>query len=193
MGELVNVVVAFAVIVILFRWVTSGSESSEQRTATSALGFRPKNVTPEMVLTVSSMFPDIPVDNVRYDLLRTGSIELTTNKILERSYLDPPPQGYWTLYPRQTSGSSTSTTSRGANAQASKPKAPSLIARYSLQERINSGEEVAQEELETAGGKAVWEDSAERREQSLKERKAKMVLAARQKFLAQQAEKEKVA
>lgn len=30
------------------------------------------------------------------------------------------------------------------------------------------------------GGKAVWEDSAEKREASLKERKAKMILAARQ-------------
>lgn len=30
------------------------------------------------------------------------------------------------------------------------------------------------------GGKAVWEESAEKREASLKERKAKMILAARQ-------------
>jgi coupling of ubiquitin conjugation to ER degradation protein 1 len=27
-------------------------------------------------------------DNVRYDLLRTGSVELTSNKILERGFLD---------------------------------------------------------------------------------------------------------
>ena len=30
------------------------------------------------------------------------------------------------------------------------------------------------------GGKAVWEDSAEKREESLRERKAQMILAARQ-------------
>ena len=48
------------------------------------------------------MFPDIPKcatllfrntlncyrDNIRYDLLRTGSIETTTNKILERGFLE---------------------------------------------------------------------------------------------------------
>jgi len=52
------------------------------------------------------MFPDIPVyvsfvsesdhgtntfsyrDNIRYDLLRTGNVELTTNKVLERGILE---------------------------------------------------------------------------------------------------------
>jgi hypothetical protein len=27
-------------------------------------------------------------DNIRYDLLRTGNVEVTSNKILERGYLD---------------------------------------------------------------------------------------------------------
>ena len=54
------------------------------------------------------MFPDIPKsvtvpfriqrnadrafsnsDNIHYDLLRTGSVELTTNKLLERGFLPP--------------------------------------------------------------------------------------------------------
>jgi hypothetical protein len=28
-------------------------------------------------------------DNIRYDLLRSGSVEITSNKILERGHLDP--------------------------------------------------------------------------------------------------------
>ena len=75
MGEVVNVLVAFAVIVFIFRWVTSsmfnpddtiypapssyhvpGSESTEQRSAADTLGFRPKNVTQEMVHLLSSLF-----------------------------------------------------------------------------------------------------------------------------------------
>lgn len=28
-------------------------------------------------------------DNIRFDLLRSGSVELTTNKILERGFLEP--------------------------------------------------------------------------------------------------------
>jgi hypothetical protein len=56
-----------------------------------------------------------------------------------------------------------------------------LIARYQLEERIRSAEKV---ELEgEGGGKAVWEDSPERREASLRERKAKMILSARQYVL----------
>lgn len=27
-------------------------------------------------------------DNIRYDLMRTGNVEVTTNKIIERGYLD---------------------------------------------------------------------------------------------------------
>ena len=76
MGEVVNVLVAFAVIVFIFRWVTSGtlnssssdsildeyptrflfflqfvlgSDSTGQRTVGDSLGFRPNNVTQEMV------------------------------------------------------------------------------------------------------------------------------------------------
>jgi len=79
MSEVVNVLVAFAVIVFLFRWVTSGehflsafadmlclrlpsgSDSSGQdaqsaRRAADALGFRPRNVTNEMVCKFSFQF-----------------------------------------------------------------------------------------------------------------------------------------
>ena len=75
MGEVVNVLVAFAVIVFIFRWVTSGtfnssssdsildeyptrffflqfvlgSDSTGQRTVGDTLGFRPNNVNQEMV------------------------------------------------------------------------------------------------------------------------------------------------
>jgi len=42
-----------------------------------------------------------------------------------------------------------------------------------------------QSQFADAGGKAKWEDTAEKREASLRERKAQMVLAARQRMLAQ--------
>lgn len=37
-----------------------GNETPAERAAASALGFRPKPVTEEMVATVQGMFPDIP-------------------------------------------------------------------------------------------------------------------------------------
>jgi len=188
MGEVVNVLVAFAVIVFLLRWITSGKDSTEQKSATDILGFRPKNVSQDMVNTISTMFPDIPTDNIRFDLLRTGSVELTTNKILEKGYLDPPPQPYYTLYPRQPVNHPTNPHGNGTSQLNSprRPKAESLISRYDLEDRVRKGESIPEEEMERVGGKATWEDAPERREANLRERKAKMVLAARQRFLAQQ-------
>ncbi|KIM43587.1 hypothetical protein M413DRAFT_443507 [Hebeloma cylindrosporum] len=166
-----------------------GHDSTEQRSAADALGFRPKNVTQEMVDTVSNMFPDIPPDNIRYNLLRTGSVELTTNKILERGFLDAPPPAYHTLYPRNPDPPRAAQPNLLAVPGLPKKGSESLISRYRLQDRVKQDEEIREEEL---GGKAVWEDSAEKREASLKERKAKMILAARQRLLAQQ-EKDKEA
>ncbi|KAF5381662.1 hypothetical protein D9615_005468 [Tricholomella constricta] len=185
MGEVVNVLVAFAVIVFIFRWATSSNDTTEQRSAADTLGFRPKPVTQVMIDTISNMFPDIPVDNVRYDLLRTGSVELTSNKILERGFLDAPPPAYYTLFPRDTNATSTARPpAANATARAAANKhSESLISRYHLQDRVIKAESILEEQI---GGKAVWEDTAEKREASLRERKAQMILAARQRLLAQQ-------
>ncbi|KXN85653.1 Coupling of ubiquitin conjugation to ER degradation protein 1 [Leucoagaricus sp. SymC.cos] len=192
MGELVNVLVAFAVIIFLFRWATSGNTPGDQsrpRSPAEVLGFRPKNVTQEMITTISNMFPDIPTDNIRFDLLRSGSVEVTTNKILERGYLEAPPAAYYTLYPRTNT---TPQAPAGGNAQrqasqrASEKqpeKKETLISKFNLENRITGDEGIKKEEV---GGKAIWEDTAEKREASLKERKAKMILAARQRLLTQQ-------
>ncbi|KAF8549197.1 hypothetical protein OG21DRAFT_1421724 [Imleria badia] len=188
MSEVVNVLVAFAVIVFIFRWATSGSPaSSDPRSTTAALGFRPKHVTQDMVDQIHTMFPDIPTDNIRFDLLRTGSVELTSNKILERGFLEPPPPAYFTLYPRPdgptnngqrrpTTTRQNTTTDSSATTSA---RHPSLIERYHLTQQVT--EEPSQPDAHAdAGGKAKWEDTPEKREASLKERKAQMVLAARQ-------------
>ncbi|KAK7438055.1 hypothetical protein VKT23_018222 [Stygiomarasmius scandens] len=185
MSEVVNVVVAFAVIVLIFRWVTAGDG---QPTAADTLGFRPKHVSQDMLDTISNMFPDIPIDNIRYDLLRTGSVETTTNKILERGYLDAPPPSYFTLYPR-TPAPAQPAANQNANSASSSAVQPkpteTLISRYHLEDRITKSEAIAESEV---GGRAAWEDTPEKREASLKERKAKMILAARQRMLAAKAE-----
>lgn len=59
MGEVVNVIVAFAVIVFIFRWATSSNPNSGP-TPADTLGFRPKNVSQDMVDTIGNMFPDLP-------------------------------------------------------------------------------------------------------------------------------------
>ena len=49
MSELVNVVVAIAFIAFIVSWATSSKETPEEKTARAALGFRPKQITSEMV------------------------------------------------------------------------------------------------------------------------------------------------
>jgi coupling of ubiquitin conjugation to ER degradation protein 1 len=83
------------------------------------------------------------------------------------------------LYPRVPAAEPGGTRPAQAQATSSAVKAaPSLIDRYNLQARaVQPGPILSDAEI---GGKAVWEDSAEKREASLKERKAQMILAARQ-------------
>lgn len=117
-------------------------------------------------------------DNIRYDLLRSGSVETTSNRVLERGFLDPPPQGYYTLYPRTNANAPGAPPQARQAAQAApqKPK-ETLISRFALESRMSDADPIPDAEV---GGKAIWEDSAAKREASLRERKAKMILAARQ-------------
>ncbi|KAJ2991994.1 hypothetical protein NUW54_g8045 [Trametes sanguinea] len=197
MGEIVNVIVAVAVVILVVRWVASGSKDASGAPSPSAvLGFRPKNVTPEMVETVHNMFPDIPSDNIRYDLLRTGSVEVTSNKIIERGFLPAPPPAYYTIYPRTAEPSAPNQPAPAtANSNAAGPSKPkkteNLLTRYNL-EALATGTSIGAAPEEVGGKPTVWEDSPEKREANLRERKARMILAARERLLAQQA-KEKQA
>ncbi|KAJ3966447.1 hypothetical protein EV361DRAFT_935170 [Lentinula raphanica] len=196
MGEVVNVIVAFAVIVFIFRWATSNSPEGGTASPADTLGFRPKNVTQDMVDTVGNMFPDIPKDNIRYDLLRTGNVERTTNQILEKGFLDAPPLSYYNLYPRASIPGASSSQGNPTNIIASSSSIKSkdtLISRYNLQSKLDDPSTLVdlRDDIEVGGGKAKWEDTPEKREASLRERKEKMILAARQRLLAAQKGKEK--
>ncbi|KAI0030088.1 hypothetical protein K488DRAFT_54994 [Vararia minispora EC-137] len=183
MAEIVNIVVALAVIYFVVRWATraNGEESPEQ-TAVRALRFKPKRVTPQMIDTVVTMFPDLPRANIHYDLLRTGSTELTATKILEKGFLEAPPPAYFTLYPGPASPQPVASTHAvGTASSSARPAKPreTLIQRFNLDQQVSNARGASVDE-KGVGGKAIWEDTAEKREASLRERKQKMILAARQ-------------
>jgi len=184
MGEVVNVIVAFAVIVLIVRWATTNKE--QPNSAASILGFRPRNVSDQMIDTVHSMFPNIPRPNIHYSLLRTGSVQVTSNLILEKGFLDAPPTAYFNLYPQQQQQQPQPIVqpplSSNASSTSVKKADESLITRFKLESRIGeSGDGTVN--LEQAAGKATWEYSAEERERSLQERKAQMILAARKRWI----------
>ncbi|KAF8342592.1 uncharacterized protein EI90DRAFT_3115173 [Cantharellus anzutake] len=182
-SDVLNVVVALVVIFGIFRWwskpdaqTSNGATSSR----TVSLGFRPHNVTPTMISTVQSAFPQEPRENIYYDLLRTGNVQVTCNKLLEKGFLPTPPPTFFTLYPQ-----STNVPVAPLRAQPEPPASatPSnLITRLGLDDRLS--EPVGT--LPKIDGKTTWLSTAEEREASLKERKAQMVLAARRRLLEKQ-------
>ncbi|KAB5588977.1 Autocrine motility factor receptor [Ceratobasidium theobromae] len=188
MEDALNILVAVAAIYFAFRWFSRGSSSTASGgnlRPSAVLGFAPKTVTPEMIASVRSAFPQESIDNIRYDLLRSGSVEITSNKILERGYLDRPPPAYFTLYPPTPAADVTTTDTPAPSptpsaSSSTATKNASLISRYGLEARANTEGNSTE-----FSDKAAWEDSAAKREASLRERKAQMILAARQRMLAQ--------
>jgi len=199
MSDVLNVVVALVVIIGIFRW-WSKPDTQEGAAAGApgpSLGFRPRNVTPAMMSSVQSAFPQEPRENIHYDLLKTGNVQVTSNKLLEKGFLPPPPAAYYALYPRSTPQQPPPSTTQRPTLQAtssvkSSAAPTSLISRYGLENRLDisisdpgKGQNVE--------GKSTWLDTAEKREASLRERKAQMVLAARQRLLEKQKQKETAA
>jgi len=203
MSDVLNVVVALVVIIGIFRW-WSKPDTQEGAVAGApgpSLGFRPRNVTPAMISSVQSAFPQEPRENIHYDLLKTGNVQITSNKLLEKGFLPPPPAAYYTLYPRSTPQQQPpSTTQRPTLQTASSVKSStgptSLISRYGLENRLDQPVDISISDLgkgKNVEGKSTWLDTAEKREASLRERKAQMVLAARQRLLEKQKQKETAA
>lgn len=213
-SEVVNVIIAVAVIYFVVKWATGGSSSSGNNPTDAntarLLGFRPKNVTPEMVASVRSAFPDIPYENVHYDLLRTGSVEATVNRLLEKGFLEAPPAAYRRAFPPTTNAATTSSSTTPAQKQPT-PNAPSLIERFRLESKVKDTSTSTDNPVwdgtgpipSAAKGKGrvepnigvpangtgagVWEATAERRQESLQKRKEAMILAARKRLLEKQA------
>jgi len=212
-SEIINVVVAVAVIYFAVKYITrdKSSNTGGGQNINALLGFKAKKATPEMIDTVHNMFPNIPRENIHFDLLRTGSVDLTVNKLLERGYLDAPSQGYRQAFPAPQQDTPAPNTNINSP-QASKPAVKStltLIDRFGLQKVVQSqtppqvvewdgkgpipsaakgkGREVP---LEPVAGVVVppskWEDTPEKRQANLQSRKQAMILAARQRMLEEQ-------
>ncbi|KAG8997107.1 hypothetical protein FRB94_005315 [Tulasnella sp. JGI-2019a] len=182
MEDIAGYAVACLAIYGVYRYFSATGPTANPTPPTPSLGFTPKRVTEDMVTQVQTMFPDQPYDNIKFDLLKTGSVEATCNKILEQGFVPAPSHAYYTLYPTQAPASPvarTNTTLPGASTTTSTPK-PNLIQKFGLSDRIAASGTTS---LESESSKRTWETTAEKREMSLKEKKAQMILAARQHML----------
>ncbi|ORX36390.1 hypothetical protein BD324DRAFT_492952 [Kockovaella imperatae] len=202
-SDIITSVLVIGTLYLLVRWF------SKRASSTPNTGIRGVNLS--MVETVKSAFPDIPAPNIIYSLSKTRSAQATSEEILERGFLPNPPASFEvpsSLLPPSSTQPVPSSAQSKSDAS-SKPQ-QSLIERYGLssqlptrkgKEREHVGDEdasgqagpvqEASQRQSSTGGK--WEDTKEKREMDLRQRKEKMILEARRRMLEKQAQAEATA
>ncbi|CAG8461475.1 639_t:CDS:2 [Paraglomus brasilianum] len=96
MNDGISILLAFFVIVVVFRWLLASTSETQtlrrpHNTTLDQFRMRPRPVTAEMVETVCAMFPNIPPAAVQFDLQKTGSVEVTCDNILQNGGTLPMP------------------------------------------------------------------------------------------------------
>lgn len=148
------------------------------------------------------MFPHISESSIRYDLQRSGSVDVTCERILTEGRLPEPPAGLFAPTPtptnqnqnqNRTNGNATTNninngalTTPNSKASSSK-KSPSLISRFGLESRLSEDDSsdisLGDVSVESLKGKEKanmgWGEEKGEREKRLRERKEKMILEAR--------------
>ncbi|KAI8873591.1 hypothetical protein GQ42DRAFT_102842, partial [Ramicandelaber brevisporus] len=123
-------------------------------------------VRPHMVQSVLQMFPQLPEEAVRYDLARTGSVEITSDNILRNdgTLPMPPPD------PASDSNAASVSPSGSGTGRAMDKSLPS---------RFNVKERTPESPLPEAQPN-VWEREGVKRQTVLEKKKEFLLLQARQ-------------
>ncbi|KIW19861.1 hypothetical protein PV08_00436 [Exophiala spinifera] len=151
-----------------------GSPSSSSRN--NGLRF-----TPAQVEQIAQMFPQLNRRDIMWDLHRNrGSVQATTERVLNGHGLEPAPPSFQP--PISLTTSPANATSASINPQL-KSLPPDLITRYNLQAKINSKGKEKEEEAPAPG----WASSKEARQKMLQRRRDEMILEARRKLQEREA------
>lgn len=145
----------------------NGSASGPQRTRR-----RPVNQT--MIEVVQSLAPNLTVEQIRYDLERTGNVEATVERYLSEGSLPFPP-GY------QPAPAPDAHTETASSSQGSSGEPENLLKKYQVENTDINGD------FEGPLQKTSWKDTKEEREAQLRKRQQEMVLRARQKLAKKEA------
>lgn len=193
MNDSISILAAFVILVFIFRWLfgkiqnvlttclsshfpVGGPSNSNDSTPQRRLpNDRRRAVTPEMVQTVQQMFPHIPPAAIHYDLQRTGSVQVTCDKILSEGDLPIPPPNFPIPLQYQPQPSPADRGSGSSSSSSASASRPSLVNRFNLSSKLSS---------EVAEPPKVWEATAEKRQRLLQMRKEAMILAARKKMMS---------
>ncbi|KAK9466170.1 hypothetical protein V1512DRAFT_264033 [Lipomyces arxii] len=157
----------------------SGASTASAGGSTGSSPYRrPRPVTQGMIEVVQSIAPALTVEQIRYDLERTGSVEVTIDRVLAEGGLPMPPNA---VPVAPTPSASTSS--------AAQTQYPDLISRYNLKEKLNTGDSLEKidststsSEGSGARNKMKWSQSKEQRQEMLRKQREEMILRARRKL-----------
>ncbi|KAJ9122088.1 hypothetical protein QFC24_004315 [Naganishia onofrii] len=189
MEELPGIIIAIIVIFFIARYFSG----SKQKTGPISIGSDGtptsgplRGVSTAMIETVHATFPHVSLDAIVYSLSKTKSVQVTSETILEQGFLPEPP----TTFPKhpyiETHAPPPATSATAASAPSSQIKHQSLIERYNLTAAARAqekGKARAADESITDNAKdsnKAWNADKSAREKTLQDRKAKMILEARQ-------------
>ncbi|KAF9362323.1 hypothetical protein BGX34_006387 [Mortierella sp. NVP85] len=156
MTDFVSITIVIAIIFMIFRWFSDHTLDTP---------------TCRQIDTVRSMFPNIPVEAIQYDLQKTGSVEQTCENILRDGTLPLPPRPSRPA-PATFTSPPTPTPTAGSSSGSSQSVNGNLIQRFRLQDAADKNW-VPEEPSK------VWGDNSEKRQEVFKSRKEFMVLQAR--------------
>ncbi|KAF6224811.1 hypothetical protein HO133_010005 [Letharia lupina] len=170
---------AFAALTIRYFFFTKPSTSSPRA--------NPRAVNPADVEQIATMFPQIGRREIIWDLQRNGgSVNATTERILGRGRLDPPPPSFQPVIPAGATPSTANTT-----LAQSKSEHIDLITRYNLGSRVSSQSSSPSEGSGPSGSPQPqsWSNNKNERQALLKRRREEMILTARRKLQEKERER----
>lgn len=130
-------------------------------------------VTPDMIQVVQALAPQLTVEQIRYDLERTGRVETTVERYLSMGTLPDPPRA---PVPAGQSGPAGGSNSANASGSGTGTKTD-LISRYNLGDKLKSGSSA-----DDTPAKLKWSASREEREAQIRQHREQMILRARRKL-----------
>lgn len=123
-----------------------------------------REVTIDMIEVVQSLAPHLHMEQIKYDLQKTGSVQITVDRILAGDSLPFPPN--YRPPPLTTN----------SNPIPNKINAENLLRKYGVDENGSTSVEKPENK---------WLDSSEKREKNLLDKKKEMILKARKRLEGQ--------
>ncbi|KAG5518533.1 hypothetical protein PMAC_002929 [Pneumocystis sp. 'macacae'] len=159
------VVISCLVLFFSLKWIFSNHEAANTRRLRTR-----REVSQNMVEIIHTMFPNIPIESIEYDLGRTGSVEATIETLLTHGNLPNPPPFFIPRLSHLISARISSLDKKPTSSH------DDLIKRYDLYARIKAEEERStQKQDETY----QWYPEKEQREAQLRRKRETMILRAR--------------